>query len=261
MAIAEHLVRKILPAAVAGLLSLAWGTVALAQARIDDEAERVMRAMSSYLGGLESFSADYDVDLEHLTYEGEKLQFSAGGQISVSRPDKARMVRHGGFADIELTYDGKQISILGKLTKSYAQVSVPGTLANAINFLRTDLDLEIPGGDLLLPNIYDALMVDVKSGAYWGTTHVGGIDCHYLAFRGADVDWQIWISTGDKPLPIKMVITSKWMAGAPQYALRLSNWKTGVQFPAAFFDFKPPADARKLEAVSAEMLGEQPQRK
>ena len=57
-----------------------------------------------------------------------------------------------------------------------------------------------------------------------GTGPVGGIDCDHLAFRNPRVDWQIWIQKGEQPLPLKYVITTKWVTGAPQYSLRLSEW-------------------------------------
>jgi len=69
------------------------------------------------------------------------------------------------------------------------------------------------------------------------------------------VDWQIWISKGANPLPLKYVITTKWVTGAPQYSLRLSNWKTGGVDDAQF-KFTPPADARKVEQVHADAIGE-----
>ena len=46
---------------------------------------------------------------------------------------------------------------------------------------------------------------------------VNGVDCEYLAFRKADIDWQIWIADGDGPIPLRYVITSKDMPGSPQF--------------------------------------------
>ena len=47
-----------------------------------------------------------------------------------------------------------------------------------------------------------------------------------LAFRNADTDWQLWVEVGDRPIPRKMVITSKTINSAPQYTLRVKKWKT-----------------------------------
>ena len=46
-------------------------------------------------------------------------------------------------------------------------------------------------------------MEEVLTGEYVGVTELSGVRCHHLAFRSGDVDWQIWIEDGDKPLPRK----------------------------------------------------------
>ena len=58
---------------------------------------------------------------------------------------------------------------------------------------------------------------------------IDGVECEHLAFRNFDTDWQLWVEVGDKPIPRKMVITSKTMNNAPQYTLRVKSWKTGVE--------------------------------
>jgi hypothetical protein len=51
------------------------------------------------------------------------------------------------------------------------------------------------------------------------------------------------------------VITTKTIAGAPQYTLQLSNWNVAPQADPARFVFAPPPGARQLDpsavAVSA----------
>ena len=40
-----------------------------------------------------------------------------------------------------------------------------------------------------------------------------------------------------QPLPVKYVITSKWMTGAPQYTLHLYDWNARPQVPDSRFAF------------------------
>ena len=88
-----------------------------------------------------------------------------------------------------------------------------------------------------------------------GSAFVGGIESDHLLFRTDIVDWQIWISTGEQKLPVKYVITTKWVTGAPEYSLHLKNWDMG-KVDASLFSFTPPADAKKLEQVNADATGE-----
>ena len=59
--------------------------------------------------------------------------------MTLDRPDKARVTRHGGFADIEAVFDGKTLTLLGKNTNLYAQVDVPGTIDHLVDELRDNI--------------------------------------------------------------------------------------------------------------------------
>ena len=83
---------------------------------------------------------------------------------------------------------------------------------------------------------------------------IDGVECEHLAFRGVDTDWQIWIESGARPAPRKYVITSKTLAGAPQYTLRIKDWKTDAIADADAFVFKPPSGVTKVDLDSVVMV-------
>jgi hypothetical protein len=91
-----------------------------------------------------------------------------------------------------------------------------------------------------------------------GSGVIGGVECDHLAFRGDDVDWQIWIAQGERPYPCRYVITSTKVAGAPQYTLDIRNWKTGAQVASDGFRPEVPAQAKKLETADAPEFDEIP---
>lgn len=53
-------------------------------------------------------------------------------------------------------------------------------------------------------------------------------------------------------MPRKFIITSKAVTGAPQYTLRIKNWKTNVQPSADALVFKPAAE---VKPVAFDLLG------
>ena len=91
-------------------------------------------------------------------------------------------------------------------------------------------------------------MQDVTAGRYLGLAMVGGQRCHHLAYRGAEVDWQIWIHEGSQPAPCRYVITSKAVAGAPQFSVQIVKWDTSAKVDAGKFRFAPPAGARPVDS-------------
>ncbi|WLB91115.1 DUF2092 domain-containing protein [Bradyrhizobium japonicum] len=219
------------------------------QAHADDPA-RILKSMSDHLAGQKTLSASFDSDIEIITPELQKIQFASSGEIKMSRPDKLRVRRTGGYADVELVYDGKLISIYGNNAKSYVQADVPGTIDKMIDALQVRSGTGMPGADLLLSNAFDELMATVIEGKHIGQGVVDGVECEHLAFRTPDTDWQIWIEAGAKPVPHKYVITSKTLAGAPQYTLRIKDWKTDA-LNADVFAFVAPAGATKVDLEGA----------
>jgi len=223
---------------------------------VDPDADRILQSMSTYLGALTKFSATADVDSEIIDMNGQKLQLSSSASVLVERPNKLYATRRGPVADVEVLFDGKVVTIHGKGLDVYAQFDSPGTIDDAIATLGFETGLDAPGADLLYADSYAGLTSNVTSGAYLGTAYVNGVECHHLAYRAPKVDWQIWVQAGEKPLPMKYVITSKWVAGAPEYALRFRNWDTQPKIDSAKFQFTVPEGARKLDEVHVNEIGE-----
>ena len=213
----------------------------------DDDAAKILKAMSDYMASQKSISLSFDTDIEVITPEIQKIQFASSGKLLLSRPDKLRASRTGGYADVELVFNGKTVSVLGKDLNAYAQADAPGTIDQLIDLLRNQYGLELPGADLLVSNPYEALMSDVVTAKHIGQGVIDGVECEHLAFRDQDTDWQIWIETGDHPIPRKLVITSKATAAAPQYTLLIKDWKTDMEPGSDAFAFEPPADAKKVD--------------
>ena len=87
-----------------------------------------------------------------------------------------------------------------------------------------------------------------------GSGVIRGEECDHLAFRSAEVDWQIWIAQGDVPHPCRFVITSRDVEGWPQYTLDFSAWGAGALEPV--FAFEAPAGAQKVEVKDIPDLDE-----
>src|ERR1700756_1542338 len=96
-------------------------------ARADDSAN-LLKAMADYTAAQKSITATFDSDIEVITPELQKIQFASSGQLKMTRPDKLRVKRTGGYADVDLVYDGKTVSLYGNNAKAYVQADAPGTI-------------------------------------------------------------------------------------------------------------------------------------
>jgi hypothetical protein len=231
-------------------LAMAIVTTALltphAQAQ-DNDARAILKTMSDYVGSQKNVSLTYDSDIEVITPDLQKLQFTSSGQIQFSRPDKVHATRTGGYSDVEFFFDGRTFTVYGKNLNAFAQAESAGSIDQVVAKLESEYSVEAPGADLLLSSVYDKLIEDVIDAKHVGLGVIDGIECEHLAFRNPDVDWQVWVETGPRPIPRKYIITSKAVTGAPQYTLRIKDWRTDAATAADTFAFKPPAGAKKVD--------------
>ena len=218
------------------------------------EAKALLKAISDYMAEQRTISFEYDATYEVVTQDQQKLALAGSGNVVLARPDKVRATRHGGFADIETVFDGQTLTVLGKNMNVYAQASIPGSIDHLVDELREKYHRPLPGADLIVSNTYAALMADVTDVKDLGSGVIGGKECDHLAFRNKDVDWQIWIAQGDRPYPCRYVITSKHIAGGPEYSIQISDWKSGGEVASKGFEFTAPAGATKVEVVDLQKM-------
>jgi len=234
--------------------------IALQRNAFADEAsaKATLKAMSDYLASQRSVSAKYNTELEVITPDIEKITFSSTGDILVIRPDKLRATRTGGYADVELFFDGKAFNLYGKHVNSFIHLDAPGTIDNLIDELREKHGAALPFADLLLSNPYKVLTEGVLEAKDIGRGVIDGVECEHLAFRNDDVDWQLWVQLGPNPIPRQYIITSKTVASAPQYRIRISDWKTDVAPGSDAFAFKAPDGAKPVYADAIKGFDELP---
>jgi hypothetical protein len=213
----------------------------------DAEAKALLKAMTDYVAAQQAISFGYDMSLEVVAKNDQKLTLASSGDVELARPDKVRASRSGGFVDIVTVFDGKTLTILGRNANIYTQVAIPGSIDHLVDELRTKYNRPLPAADLLISNSYDELMEDVVDVKDLGSGVIGGTECDHFAFRKKDVDWQIWIAQGKRPYPCRYDIATKIVAGSPAYSIQIRDWKTGGEVTSAGFGFTAPPGARQVD--------------
>jgi hypothetical protein len=222
------------------------------------DARRLLKAMSDYLAAQKAISFDFDSNLDIVSTQQQKITLAASGSLVLNRPDKLHVSRRGGFANMEMSFDGKTVTLLGKNSNMFAQVEAAGSIDQLVDVLRDKYHRPVPGADLLMSNPYKELMPEVTEVKDLGSGVIRGVECDHLAFRTADVDWQIWIAQGPNPTPCRYSITSRKVVGAPEYRLDIWNWKSGAQVAADPFKLTIPAGAQKLTPDKVQELSDIP---
>jgi hypothetical protein len=214
---------------------------------ISTGADKLLRQSTTYLKGLKSFTVRTEHTTEVVLQSGAKMALAGSAAVSVKRPNKLKSERRGELTDGVFFYDGETISIYGKKQNMWAQTQAPKTIDETIDFARDRLNLEAPAADLLFSSPYEVLMADMDSGEVAGIEEIDGVPCHHLVYRGDVVDWELWIQDGDTPLPRKYKITSKDVAGAPEFSVTLRDWNTNAEIPDSEFAFEKPPNAQRID--------------
>lgn len=227
-------------------VSVAYGAIAK-KPSIDPRAQQILRQMSDYLSGLQTFSVHVDAVVEGVTKSGERLDADRSADLWLQRPDKLRVNLTSAHHNAQMFYDGNNFTIFTPAKNYYAQWNAPRSIDEVITIARTKYGLALPGADFLMADPYTRLMANAKSGAYLGDVTIGGVMTHHLAFRQPDVDWQIWVQADATPVPRRVVINDKRTTGEPKYMASFRDWNASPVIEPSTFVFTPPAGAAKIK--------------
>lgn len=231
--------------AAPALAQTASGTASAAPAPgVAAKADALLRQMGAYLAAADEFTFTADVTFDHVLPTGQKLQFAAREDVGVERPNRAYVDWQSDLGERRFWYDGATLTIADPATPFYASEPAPATLDATLDLVEAKLGFAPPLGDLLYADPYGVLRAGVQYGVYLGTSEVAGRECHSLAFVDDRIDWQIWIDTGPRPTPCKLVITYLTRPGKPQFSAVFGDWDFSPRIASSSFtpDLEPGAE-------------------
>ncbi len=224
------------------------GAAAPSTNAVDPASVQVLKDMGAYLQTLKRFRVSTELTGERVLADGQKLQHTATADMDVERPNKIRAVMKSARSEREIIYDGKTVTLYTPAQKYYSTVEFTETIGSLIDKLEDRYGVELPLSDLFLFGTPAAPLDKLESAMNAGQDFVGDDLCDHYAYRQGKVDWQIWITTGSKPLPRKIVITNRADDARPQ-SVSLIDWNLKPAFKDAVFKFTPPKGATKIEIV------------
>jgi len=214
---------------------------------VERQADRILREMSAYLSAAMAFTFHADVTYDNVVDDSQMVQYGGTAEVSVRRPDRLRAEYRGDERQSSVVFDGRTATIHDLAMNVYSVTEVPAGLDAAVDHVFDEYGFTVPIADFVYTDPYQALTGFVDSGFWVGLHSVDGTPCHHLAFSQETIDWQIWIDSGPRPLPRKLVITYKDEPGSPQYTARLSRWDLQPRLSNHYFEFHPPIGADEIE--------------
>ena len=211
-----------------------------------EQADRLLKQMSDYIGSAEQFTFHADVSLDHVLPSGQKLQFTATEDVALQRPGRLYVDWSSDLGDRQFWYDGTSVTLYDPATPFYAAESAPPEIDGMLDKVVTQLDFSPPLVDFLYHDPYRSVRGNVQYGFYLGLNDVNGRSCHTLAFVEKDIDWQIWIDAGPQLTPCKIVITYKSLPEQPQFSAVFADWDFAPRIAPPAFTPTLPSGTQKV---------------
>lgn len=220
------------------------GDAAVPSQVVSPEAQAVLDRMTASLRGLDTFSIKADVTRDEVVALGYKLQNHEESTLTVQRPGKLRAEVMGDVRNRTIVYDGASLVMYSPDDQAYVRTAAPDTLSALVPLL-LDLGVEMPMIDVLYQGTAGTLTEGVRGGILVGETQINGKTCDHLAFRQASIDWQLWVEQGARALPCKILITTRYEVGDPQYQA-VMHWDLKPKLTSSTFTFVAPDGAMEI---------------
>ena len=229
-------------------LMLPLGTASfVAAAGQEAEAKSLLLKMANVLATAPAFSVTVRSGYDAIQADGQRIEFGEKRRLLLQRPDRLRVEteRSDGDRGIML-FDGKTITAFKADDNIYARVEKSGTVDDAVVYLVRDLQMIMPLARMLLTTFPGEMEAKLTAVSYVEEDALFDVPTDHLAARSADVDMQVWISQGERPLPLRVVLTYKNTPGQPQFRADLSDWNLTPPAAPESFVFNPPEGAEQV---------------
>jgi hypothetical protein len=224
---------------------------AAAKPALDPEAKMAIDRMGVYLRTLKSFEVVADGYSEDVLDSGQKVTMPGRLSYAVVVPDKL-------FAEISsdrtlrrFYFNGSKVTIDAPRHMLYTDAPLKGTINTLFKIADQKYGIAFPLQDLFLWGDTAHPVPAPISGFKVGPETIGDAKVDHYAFHQTGIDWQVWIAQGDKPLPLRIVMTNLDDAARPQYAANLT-WQTDAVLAADRFTFTPPAGSGRIAIATVD---------
>ncbi len=211
------------------------------------QAKALLMRMAEYLAKAQAFSVTVDASYDVVQGSGQKIEFGEVRRVLLNRPDDLRIdVEKRDGLKTQIFFDGKDLTLFNPGENVFARLTRPGSVDEILYYFVKDLQTPIPLSLLLVTALPQEMEKRVTDIAVVGHETLAGKPTEHLAARTDDLDFQVWMATGDEPVPLRIVLTYKHAAGQPQFSAMLSDWNFHPQIDPAAFVFVPSAGAESV---------------
>jgi hypothetical protein len=209
-----------------------------------------LQRMSATLSAAKAFTYRSRSTVEVPATTGQLITPFATSDVALQRPNKLRVHVTGEVPTFDFYYNGRTIAAFAPKNQVYSVANAPDTIDTMLPFVMEKTGIQFPSADVMYGDPYAVLTKDLTSAFVVGPTMMEGVPCEHLAFMGPGVHWEIWIETGQRALPRRLVVTYTTVQNFPRFLVEFADWNLKPKLMAGRFVFNKPSNATPIEFVS-----------
>ncbi len=213
----------------------------------DRDPKAILDKFCDFIKQQKNFTVNLNVTYDNILESEAKVQYSALQTVRVQKPGRLQVDYVGDLRNTKFYYNGKTFTFYSVPDNLYATSTALPTIEGTLRQIEETYDLTIPLSNLYVEDPCALVIPEVQNSLYIGLSEVNQTDTHHLLFMESDRNWQIWLTEGDNPVPLKVVITYKDLPQSPQYTAVFSDWNFNPNLPPETFNFQPPKDSHSIE--------------
>ena len=206
----------------------------------------VLRAMSAYLAKQKAFTLHAEIEFDEFLPGDLKVRLSGALDMGVSRPGSLHADYRDDVMDRLVWFENGRVTIVDPPGGTWAQITVPKDIDGMVAKLEKEFGMTLPLAELAESDPYAVLTRGVESAHYLGVHNVEGIFCHHVLLQRQDLEIQVFVAVGDKPVPRKLVFEHLNGTRSRQFTASITDWSFAAP-NADLFVPKIPKGAGKVD--------------
>lgn len=208
-------------------------------------------AMANVLASATGFSVNVRCEYDVVQPDGVKVTFGESRHVRLQRPSyfASDNVRSDGQRS-ELRFDGTAMTFVMPEQKVYSRVAFAGSVDEMVTHLVRDLRHGIPLARLMLVSLPEELKTLVKSTDYIERTTLANEPADHIVASLEQADLQAWITLGEQPRLLRVIITYRNEPGQPQFRADFADWQLSPTMKPAELSWSVPEGYEEVSFVS-----------
>jgi hypothetical protein len=204
--------------------------------------------MADFLNNTPKFTGTAVFANDVLQADGQVLEFGGTVDLTIDAPLRAKIaIQDRTGPDITLILDGENLFASTYIGDQlfYDSTRQLGDIPVSLESIAEEFGTSRPLKGIFSANVL-AMFAEASSSNYIGEETIGGLLSDHLLLRSDTHDVQIWVTRGDQPAPVRILIVHQESEGHLREWVQFSDWNFSPDLPADLFSLPLPEIAERF---------------